>query len=66
MDTLTVDKESETEDDPESDEGAKQTKNDDVREILKEFPFFKIVASCEDDGRQQCVEEEFLIELYLA
>ena len=59
-----IDHVGEGENDAEADKGSSHPIQCNVYEVLEELFLFEVVAPRENHGRQQCIEEEFLVELY--
>ena len=58
-----VDEVGEAEDDPKGHDGAKEAEDEDVLEVLLEILLLEVVATREDHGGQQPVEEDLLVEV---
>lgn len=60
-----INKESQSKDDTECNNSAEQTVKTDVEEVLKEFAFFQIIPSRENNRRKQTIEKYLLGEIII-
>lgn len=60
-----IDQHSQSKDDPKGSDGSNKSIDKDILEVLPEIFLLEIISSSEDHRRQQAIEEDLLIEIYL-